>query len=80
VEVSPLATRKQTSQAPKESTLVSASKPIGTAAGKIASPTGAVPETSPARKSMKSGKLLAKHKSRLPRRQKKAQQKAQASQ
>jgi hypothetical protein len=82
VEVSPLAPSKQASreQAPKESTLVRAAKEIGTAADKIALPTGAEPETPPAAKSMKKGKLPAKHKSRLPRRQKKAQQKARASQ
>jgi hypothetical protein len=80
VEVNPLATRKQTAreEAPKESTSVSASKAIGMADGKIASPTGATPQVPPAAKSIKKGKLAPKHKSRLPRRQKKAQQKAQA--
>jgi hypothetical protein len=81
VEVGSLATRKQKAgeEAPKKSTLVSAPTAIGTADGKIASPTGAAPQTPPAAKSMKKGKLAAKHKSRLPRRQKKAQQKARAS-
>jgi hypothetical protein len=81
VEVSPLATSKQTSQkgAPKESTLPSTAKVIGTASGKIASLTGATPEAPPAAKSINKGRLAPKHKSRLPRRQKKTQRKAQAS-
>ena len=69
-----MATRKQTSrkEAPPESTL-SAAKAIGT-------PAGATPEALPAAKSVKKGKLAPKHKSRLPRRQKKALRKVQASQ
>lgn len=87
MEVNPLPTRKKppAEQVPEESTLVSAAKAIGAVAGKIASLAGATPETAaatpearPARKSMKPGKLQAKHKSRLPRRQKKAQKKALA--
>jgi hypothetical protein len=58
--------------------LVSAAKAIGTAAGKIASLTGAASEH-PA-KSTKKGKLPKKNKRRLPRLQKKAQRKAEASQ
>jgi hypothetical protein len=63
-------------QAPaEENILVSAAKVIGSKAGKIASLAGVPPETKPATKSAKVGKLLKKNKQRLPRRQKKAQQK-----
>ena len=58
--------------------LVSAAKAIGTAAGKIASLTGAGPDH-PA-KSTKKGKLPKKNKRRVPRLQKKAQRKAEAAQ
>jgi len=47
-------------------------KPLGAIAGTTASPAA----TKPAKKSMKIGKLQPKNKSRLPRRQKKARQKA----
>jgi hypothetical protein len=52
-----LAPSKQASreQAPKEGTLVRAAKAIGTEADKIASPTGAVPETPPAEESPTEG-------------------------
>ena len=56
--------------------LVSAAKAIGSAAGKIASLTGAQPKT-PAKP--KVGKLPKKQKPRLPRRQKKAQKKMSAA-
>ena len=49
------------------------------AAAEVAAPPKAVepePKAAPARKSMKVGKLKPKNKSRLPRKQKKAQQKA----
>jgi hypothetical protein len=59
----------------EDKVLVSAAKVIGTAAGKIASLAGAPPEGRPATKSTKVGKLPKKEKHRLPRRQKKAQQK-----
>ena len=55
---------------------VSAAKTTGAAADKITSLAGATREARPPAKSMKKGKLLAKNKHRLPRRQKKAQQKA----
>jgi hypothetical protein len=55
----------------------SAAKPVVAAAGKITS--GAMPEAPPTAKSAKKAKLLPKHKSRLPRRQKKALRKAAAS-
>ena len=67
--------KKQTTE---DSVAVKAAKVIGKAAGKIASLAGAAaPEPGPpsAAKSKK-GKLPKKNKSRLPRRQKKAQQKA----
>ena len=54
--------------------LVTAAKAIGTAAGKVASLTGATPPAKPKRP-----KLQAKNKHRLPRKQKKAQKKAAAS-
>jgi hypothetical protein len=57
-----------------ETLLVSAAKAIGTAAGKIASLAGAAPA-----KSTKKGKLPKKNKRRVPRLQKKAQRKAEAS-
>jgi|HubBroStandDraft_1064217.scaffolds.fasta_scaffold221208_2 hypothetical protein len=59
--------------------LVSAAKAIGSAAGKIASLAGAPPEVRPATKSTKVGKLPKKEGHRLPRRQKKAQQKRPVS-
>jgi hypothetical protein len=59
--------------------LVTAAKAIGTAAGKIASLAGVPAEERPATKSKKVGKLLKKDGHRLPRRQKKAQQKKAAS-
>jgi hypothetical protein len=49
------------------------------AAGKTPSRAGTTPETPPHAKTMKKGKLPKKDKHRLPRRQKKAQQKGQAS-
>jgi len=59
-----------------DSLLVTAAKTIGKAAGKIAAVSGiqSQPETTPARGS--EGKLAPKNKSRLPRRQKKAQKKS----
>jgi hypothetical protein len=49
-------------------------------AGKIASPASVTPEPPLRAKTTKKGKLPKKDKRRLPRRQKKAQQRAQASQ
>lgn len=62
---------------PDDTLLVSAAKAIGTAAGKVASLAGVASEL-PA-KSPKKGKLPKKNKRRLPRIQKKAQRKADAS-
>jgi hypothetical protein len=66
--------RKKEEQAP-ESVVVAAAKVIGKAAGKIAALAGASgPELkAPA---VKRGRLAPKDKSRLPRKQKKAQKKA----
>jgi len=58
----------------QDNVLVNTAKVIGTAAGKVASLVGAVPDETPLpTKSVKKGKLLKKNKSRLPRRLKKAQ-------
>ena len=69
-----------TPQGTKDNIIVSASKITGTAAGKIASLAGATPQAPSHAKTTKKGKLPKKHKHRLPRRQKKAQQKALTSQ
>ena len=58
-----------------EPILVSAAEAIGSAAGKIASLLGATPAAEP-KKSMKKPKLAKRDKHRLPRREKKAQQKS----
>jgi hypothetical protein len=63
----------------EDNILVSAAKAIGSAAGKIASLAGAPPEAPSAAKSTKVGKLPKKQGHRLPRRQKKAQQKTPTS-
>jgi len=58
-----------------ESGLVAAARAIGSVTGKLAAKVGVGGETAPkARK----GKLVKKNKQRLPRRQKKAQQRAAA--
>ncbi|HWC96378.1 MAG TPA: hypothetical protein VG456_06510 [Candidatus Sulfopaludibacter sp.] len=59
----------------EESIVVTAAKAIGSAAGKIAAAAGV---TGPELKApaVKRGKLAPKNKSRLPRKQKKAQKKA----
>ena len=62
-----------TPKEPEDSGLISAAKAIGAAAGKIASLAGATVDTQPAKP--KKPKLAKKNKSRLPRREKKAQQK-----
>ena len=59
----------------EDSIVVTAAKAIGTAAGKVAALATTALENLPA-KSQKIGKLPKKNKSRLPRRQKKAKQKA----
>ena len=62
-----------------ESILTSAAKIVGTAAGKIASIVGVAPEVRSASTNIsRKGKLQKKHRSRLPRRKKKSQQRAAA--
>ena len=56
----------------EKSGLVAAAEAVGSAAGKVAAMIGATPNTP----SQKKAKLQPKHKHRLPRRQKKAQQRA----
>jgi hypothetical protein len=65
-----------TPQDTKDNIIVSAATVTGAAAGKIASLASATPEAPPHAKATKRGKLPKKHKHRLPRRQKKAQQEA----
>ena len=63
----------------EENIVINAAKVVGGVAGKIASVVGAAPESPSANKNTVSkGKLQKKHKSRLPRRQKKLQQKGSA--
>ena len=80
-EKKPKERKKRIEPETKDSTLATAAKIIGAAAGKIASLAG-VAEPAPAPRpqtvSTKIPKLQKKDKPRLPRRQKKAQQKATA--
>jgi hypothetical protein len=63
----------------EEPVLVTVAKAVGSAAGKIASIAGATSEApAPAPRMEKKGKLLPKNTTRLPRKQKKANQKRQA--
>ena len=80
-EKKPKERKKRVEPETKDSTLATAAKVIGNAAGKIASLAGVAEPapTPPQTKSTKIPKLQKKDKSRLPRRQKKAQQKAAAS-
>ena len=72
--------KKLTEPEPEDSILATTAKAIGTAAGKMASLVG-VAEPAPSRpKAKKIPKLQKKNGSRLPRRQKKAQRKAAATQ
>jgi hypothetical protein len=77
-----MAKKKDTQEEqPTEGVLVAAAKKIGKAAGKIAAaveaaPAEAPPVEHPQTKSVKIPKLAKKNKSRLPRREKKAQKKA----
>jgi len=73
-----MAKREKTQEQHEESLLVGAAKKIGSLAGKVAAAVGvseAPPGTSPPT-TRRTGKLPPKNKSRLPRRQKKAQKKA----
>ena len=70
--------KSETKPEPDENILVDAAKVIGAAAGKIASLAASVkPDEN--RPSQKKSKLVKKDRSRLPRRQMKAQQKAAAA-
>jgi hypothetical protein len=70
--------KKPTTPQETESKVVTAPKAAG-AVAKVAAPPSAPAEARPATKSLKVGKLLKKQRHRLPRRQKKAQQKKAAS-
>ncbi len=60
-----------------ESTVIKAAKAIGKAAGKVAALAGVHPDASAAASKVQAkGKLPKKNKKRLPRRQKKAQQRS----
>jgi hypothetical protein len=73
--------KKASAPADEESILTTTAKAIGKAAGKIAVAAGVEPDApKPHTVSVKVPKLQKKNKSRLPRRQKKAQQKAAAAQ
>ena len=65
---------KKPQEASHEGVLVEAAKAIGTVAGKVASAVGITPT-----KSVKVPKLAKKNKTRAPRRQKKALQKARST-
>jgi hypothetical protein len=65
--------KKETTETPDESILVTAAKAIGTAAGKVARLAGASPDSA---KSQKVPKLSKKNKGKLPRREKKAAKKS----
>jgi hypothetical protein len=80
-EKKPKARKKPVEPEAEGSILVAAAKTVGAAAGKIAALAGvAEPAPTPAKpKAIKPMKLQKKNKSRLPRRQKKALRKAQAS-
>lgn len=82
-----MAKKKDNTDQPEEGVLTAAAKAVGKAAGKVAALAGAGGETpaaeaSPAepKKTTKVPKLAPKNKSRLPRREKKARQKAAARQ
>ncbi|HYL39616.1 MAG TPA: hypothetical protein VEV17_27105 [Bryobacteraceae bacterium] len=66
-------TQKKIAEKKVKAGMAKASEP---AAGEIVPPPAAPATVTPANKSMKKGKLLPKNKHRLPRRQKKARQKA----
>ena len=76
-EKKPKKAAKESGATETEGILETTAKAIGTAAGKIASLAGVEPAPAPPQtKSMKPEKLQKKNKSRLPRRQKKAEKKA----
>jgi hypothetical protein len=69
-------------QNPENSLLVDAAKAIGKTVGKVATLVGAAhtDAAAPKAKSHRPGKLVKKNKQKLPRRQKKAQQRALGNQ
>jgi hypothetical protein len=80
-----MAKKKEAQEEQAEGVLVAAAKKIGKAAGKVAAVAGAAaeapveaapPAPKPQTKSVKVPKLAKKNKMRLPRKEKKAQQKA----
>jgi hypothetical protein len=76
-EQKPKGRKKPIEPEPEAGILETAAKAIGTAAGKIATLAGVAPSRA---KRPKQPKLQKKNRSRVPRRQKKAQQKAAAIQ
>jgi hypothetical protein len=68
--------KKETTETPDESVLVTVAKAIGTAAGTVAKLAGVEPEPREPAVSQKVPKLSKKSKSKLPRREKKALQKS----
>ena len=68
-----------TQPANEEPALIVAAKAIGKAAGKVAAMAGSQPDAPPARAAANRAKFPKKDKHRLPRRQKKAQQKTLAA-
>jgi hypothetical protein len=68
--------KKEPTETPDESILVTAAKAIGTAAGKVAKLAGVEPEPREPAVSQKVPKLSKKDKHKLPRREKKAAQKS----
>jgi hypothetical protein len=80
-EKKPKERKKRVEPGAEDSTLATKAKSVGAAAGKKAAPAEvAEPVAKPQTKSTKIPKLQKKNNSRLPRRQKKAQQKATATQ
>jgi len=70
-----MAKKSTTPEGSSEGILVSAAKEIGAAAGKVAALAGVKAEKEPSPKKVVIPKLAPKNKSRLPRKQKKAQKK-----
>jgi hypothetical protein len=68
-----MAKKKDTEEQPAEGVLVPAAKTIGSVAGKVVAAVGGTGEQT---ESSKVPKLVKKNKTRLPRKQKKAQRKA----
>jgi hypothetical protein len=71
--------KKKETEESADSVLVTAAKTIGEAAGKVAAAVGVTTAPKPSVPKRKIPKLVKKNKQRLPRRQKKAAQKAAKS-